>query len=498
MNTELYHALGIEKDQELTTLLGELEQKQFTYLEQLNTIGEGEARHELESLLTLLSGEIDEVKENIAVMNRSIVIDNEIDAAEETPAMLKELYTKGKEKKKEKEEVTRKEQEEKQVQKEKEREIEEKIEEMKKREEELQRQKLEQELRTLERAEENGKNSQLGGSGSPADGTEPKDARSKGMFLYKKQDYSGAFGVFKQLAEEEDVSAQYMIANMYRRGEGVVKNEERAEFWMKKAADMGDAPAQMDYALMCLTDGDADEEKKEKGMQYLGMAADQEYIQAMSKYIEVVQKRSTTKKAVRKAILYCDRLIALSDDSYDVQKREDEKRELIKRKSSVGKIRRRSTLASVYTVLGALLIVVAFLYIVQGVQGSLLSMEQGIMLSLPAVSSAFIIPVEQIVEPMTDVMGLDGLFGLELLLVGRILFSAGKKPVKKRYAKIVASIHRWCVAGISAWYCVLQLGNYGDLFTEGSSIAILTTAGVLMVGSILGWVFAVLTGTQTA
>lgn len=498
MNTELYHALGIDENQELPVLLGELEQKQFAYLEQRDKVVEEAERHELENLLLLLSQEIAEVKENIEVVNRSIVFDDETEEKGESLSKVKELYTKAKEKKKEKEETVKKKQEEERVQKEKEKEITEKIEGIKKKEEDLQRQKLEQELRALERAEEKNKQKQSGGENLQVGGGEPQDAFSKGLTLYKKQDYAGAFAVFKQLAEEENVSAQYMISNMYRRGEGVAKNEERAEFWMKKAADMGDASAQMDYGVMCLSDGDADAKKQEKGMQYLGMAADQENVQAMSKYIEVVKKKSATKKMVSRAVRYCDRLIALADDSYDAQKHEDEKRELLKRKNDVGKVRRRCNLASLYTVIGSLMIVVAFLYIVQGVQGSLLSMENGILIQLPAVSSSLIVPVESVVDFMTDAMSFDGIFGLELLLVGRILFSAGKKPKKKRYAEVVASIHRWCIAAVLVWYSVLQFGNYGELFTEESLVAIVATSGVLIAGSILGWVFAALTGTRTA
>ena len=247
MNTELYHALGIDENQELPVLLGELEQKQFAYLEQRDKVVEEAERHELENLLLLLSQEIAEVKENIEVVNRSIVFDDETEEKGESLSKVKELYTKAKEKKKEKEETVKKKQEEERVQKEKEKEITEKIEGIKKKEEDLQRQKLEQELRALERAEEKNKQKQSGGENLQVGGGEPQDAFSKGLTLYKKQDYAGAFAVFKQLAEEENVSAQYMISNMYRRGEGVAKNEERAEFWMKKAADMGDASAQMDY-----------------------------------------------------------------------------------------------------------------------------------------------------------------------------------------------------------------------------------------------------------
>ena len=83
--------------------------------------------------------------------------------------------------------------------------------------------------------------------------------------IYYKQDYENAFVEFKILAEQGDAKSQTYLANMYRNGKGVVKNEILADSWDKKSiaglkilANNGDSEAQFWYASSIEPDEDAE------------------------------------------------------------------------------------------------------------------------------------------------------------------------------------------------------------------------------------------------
>jgi uncharacterized protein len=51
----------------------------------------------------------------------------------------------------------------------------------------------------------------------------------KGVAAYNAGDYATALAEFKPLAEQGDASAQYNLAQMYRRGEGVIEDDKEAK-----------------------------------------------------------------------------------------------------------------------------------------------------------------------------------------------------------------------------------------------------------------------------
>src|ERR1700735_215225 len=68
------------------------------------------------------------------------------------------------------------------------------------------------------------------------------DLYSAGV-AYKKADFASAFEQFKELAELGQPEAQYSLAVMYTRGEGVSQNYVYAHAWASLASQNGEANA---------------------------------------------------------------------------------------------------------------------------------------------------------------------------------------------------------------------------------------------------------------
>ncbi|MDG6345895.1 tetratricopeptide repeat protein, partial [Glaesserella parasuis] len=66
----------------------------------------------------------------------------------------------------------------------------------------------------------------------------------------KQQNYQAAFPMFKELAEQGDVAAQFNLGIMYDNGYGVNQDYHQAAKWYQKAAEQGDAVAQFNLGNM--------------------------------------------------------------------------------------------------------------------------------------------------------------------------------------------------------------------------------------------------------
>ena len=71
-----------------------------------------------------------------------------------------------------------------------------------------------------------------------------------GMDAYKSGNYAYAIDEFKPLALGGDASAQYRLAVMYEKGQGVKQDDAQAAAWYLKAAVQDDARAQFALAEM--------------------------------------------------------------------------------------------------------------------------------------------------------------------------------------------------------------------------------------------------------
>ena len=77
---------------------------------------------------------------------------------------------------------------------------------------------------------------------------------SDGVTSYSQGDFKTAMTTLAPMADEGDPTAQYMLGEMYRLGQGVKKDEPKALKWYKKAAENGSPEGQ--FALgMCYATG---------------------------------------------------------------------------------------------------------------------------------------------------------------------------------------------------------------------------------------------------
>ncbi len=67
---------------------------------------------------------------------------------------------------------------------------------------------------------------------------------------YKSGDFATAFAGFNKLADKGHADSQYNLGLMYRRGHGVLQDNQQAVDWYRKAAKQGDASAQSNLGLM--------------------------------------------------------------------------------------------------------------------------------------------------------------------------------------------------------------------------------------------------------
>ena len=67
---------------------------------------------------------------------------------------------------------------------------------------------------------------------------------------YTRGDYETALRILQPLAEQGDANAQFNLALMYNKGDGVLRDNAEAVKWYRKAADQGYAAAQFNLALM--------------------------------------------------------------------------------------------------------------------------------------------------------------------------------------------------------------------------------------------------------
>ena len=70
-----------------------------------------------------------------------------------------------------------------------------------------------------------------------------------GLICYKEDDYDSAFEYWEKAVDlGDDLEAHYLLGNMYRKGEGVEKDEEKEVYHLEKAAAGGHPDARHNLA----------------------------------------------------------------------------------------------------------------------------------------------------------------------------------------------------------------------------------------------------------
>ena len=112
----------------------------------------------------------------------------------------------------------------------------------------------------------------LAGLAACADDEAPTQARfDEGTAAFDAGDYEKAYGIFRELADENDIAALRNVALMERKGLGTDKDPEAAMADYKEAANEGLPTAQADLAEMYL-DGEAGEPDEKAALPWLQRA----------------------------------------------------------------------------------------------------------------------------------------------------------------------------------------------------------------------------------
>ena len=100
------------------------------------------------------------------------------------------------------------------------------------------------------------------------------DAYNKGLDFYERGDFAQAVFWYRKAAEQGNASAQLNLGCRYFNGEGVEQNKAEAVKWFRKSADQGEAKAQYNLGV-CYSNGRGVEQDKAEAVKWYRKAAEQ-------------------------------------------------------------------------------------------------------------------------------------------------------------------------------------------------------------------------------
>jgi uncharacterized protein len=103
----------------------------------------------------------------------------------------------------------------------------------------------------------------------------------KGNRAYKDENYSEALAILKPLGESGHAGAQYLLARMYEKGQGVAKDHAKMVEWYRRSADAGYAKAQYKLAVGYARGYGGLEKNDAEAGKWLLKSAEQGYRRAM-------------------------------------------------------------------------------------------------------------------------------------------------------------------------------------------------------------------------
>ncbi len=112
-------------------------------------------------------------------------------------------------------------------------------------------------------------------------GSERQDYFAKGTAAYDAGNYQAALTYWEPLAAQDDVAAMRNIGHIYRRGLGVARDPQKAASFYRRAAKLGFASAQYNMAVMHLR-GNGLPLDRPRGTKWMAKAAAQNYQPAIN------------------------------------------------------------------------------------------------------------------------------------------------------------------------------------------------------------------------
>lgn len=457
MNEELLMKLGIDSSMGLKDVLENLEEKQFEILERLESVSDANRRTELEELNKSIDKEISNIKEKLKVLSSGLVIDNQeeevVSEKEQKKAFIENKLNSLKEK-----EAQRKQEEEKKA----------KI---------VQKEKDIQDVKDTE-----------------ADQTSQKKPNELDLALrdYRNQNYSAAFPVFKKYAENGEASIQYLLSQMYVDGNGTKQDSERAQFWLKAAANNGDFMAQFAYGMQLVAKGHEDEQKAIEGLKYLSMSAEQNYTSAMAQFVEAVNKGYGNLDDADKAIEYCHKLLEKVDDSFDSQKY-DEYMKGLKKSRAVAKSKKMKTILSIiFTTFGSILLLIGGLYVFGGIHTDLWISNEFLKI-LPDANATLLLPIEKLWLTLEPYMTVNGMIGLEILILSNACLNVGDGNYKQKFVGVIEKVAKMGGIALIIWHFIESI-IFGvmkntvtiEVFSSSFVIYLMTVGSTVIIGMFIG------------
>jgi TPR repeat protein len=101
------------------------------------------------------------------------------------------------------------------------------------------------------------------------------DPLQEGSLAYQRKDYEAALNIWRPIAEHGSSEAQRWLGRLYDNGLGVPKDQAKAAFWYRNAAEQGDTYAQSRLGQMYIMGGDTITRDTGIGLMWLKKAADQ-------------------------------------------------------------------------------------------------------------------------------------------------------------------------------------------------------------------------------
>ena len=89
-------------------------------------------------------------------------------------------------------------------------------------------------------------------STTPDEKTKSLSTIERARLAYSQQDYGQTLILLNTLVQKNNAEAQYALGYMYRYGQGLPRNQERANYWITLAAKNGCIKAQTALALIRL------------------------------------------------------------------------------------------------------------------------------------------------------------------------------------------------------------------------------------------------------
>ena len=119
-------------------------------------------------------------------------------------------------------------------------------------------------------------------------------ANKRSKYLHE-ENYENSFTICNKKAEEGDAEAQFNLALMYEKGDGIKQDKQKALYWYTKAAEQGLFVAQNNLGFM-YNEGEGIEQDKQKAIYWLTKAAEQGHFIAQTNLAHIYFKGTAQDK----------------------------------------------------------------------------------------------------------------------------------------------------------------------------------------------------------